>query len=191
MVNILQVTKKGKKKIDRMMTYTEAKKFLYNLSFENFQNNDFFLFKSTHDFEIEKLRRFFKRDYLIPAKFEKNNVFLVNSEINKNDRLVHEGINLRSIENFRVKIEKLINNSRVEINEISEDNFMITVKQPPIIFTAFCSYQLEIESFWGVDEKSRFANVDQLNEIYRKINALFVKQRYYYRKKSKRENHGA
>lgn len=190
MVNILQVAKKGGKKINRNMEYTAAKKFLYNLTPAHFQNNDFLLFRASSDFEIEKIRRFFNRQYLLPRTFANLPVFFVNPEIPKSERLVHEGINLRSLENFRSKIEKLIPNSTVEISDISEENFMITVKQPTVVFKAFCSYQLEIESFWGTDEKNNFANIEQINEIHRKINSLFVKQRYYYRKKARRDKHG-
>lgn len=183
MIYIIQKSKRSAKRKEIKLDINEAKEFLYNIEARSFRTSEFIVYCGDSPEELDEIINYFHNDYLQEFTDDVVVVYKVNENITKYDRLRNNGATVKSIDNFREKIEKEIPGSGVSI-VYNTDDFEIFIEHPIGIVKVICNYQLVIKKALASYHAGEFVDISVNDEIVKVVNRIFRKQRYYYKQKN-------
>jgi hypothetical protein len=183
MIYIIRKSKRSAKRNQIKLDVNEAKEFLYNIEARSFRTSEFIVYCGDSPEELDEIINYFNEDYLQEMTDDVVIVYKVNGDITKYDRLRNKGATIKSIDNFREKIEKEILGSSVSI-VYNADDFEIFIEHPIGIVKIICDYRLVIKKALASYNAGEFVDISVNDEIVKVVNRLFRKQRYYYKQKN-------
>ncbi len=107
MIYIIQKSKRSATRKQIKLDMNEAKEFLYNIEARSFRTSEFIVYCGDSPEELDEIINYFNEDYLQEITDDVVIVYKVNGDITKYDRLRNKGATVKSIDNFREKIEKV------------------------------------------------------------------------------------
>lgn len=107
MIYIIRKSKRSAKRNQIKLDMNEAKEFLYNIEARSFRTSEFIVYCGDSPEELDEIINYFNEDYLQEITDDVVIVYKVNGDITKYDRLRNKGATVKSIDNFREKIEKV------------------------------------------------------------------------------------
>lgn len=183
MIYIIKKSKRAATRKQIKLDMNEAKEFLYNIEARDFRISEFIVYCGDSPEELDEIINYFNEDYLQEMTDDVVIVYKVNGDITKYDRLRNKGATIKSIDNFREKIEKEIYGSSVSI-VYNADDFEIFIEHPIGIVKVICDYLLVIKKALASYHAGEFVDISVNDEIVKVVNRLFRKQRYYYKQKN-------
>jgi len=196
MVTIIKKSKRSIRANKVVLSASDAKKFLFQLEDKDLNIDDYIVFSADTQDEYIDVVGFFSPSFLPTQAYEGFDAHVVQKDIAKDRRMRQTGATITAIENFKVKIQKLLmkmtdfyDDFTIQLSVTTEyniDSFVITIIFPfseaKMRFTYAYDLQMLDASIVPMNvEKDIPALV--LANITKKVNALFNKQRYYYKKK--------
>jgi hypothetical protein len=190
MIYILRKSKRLAKNTTLKKTLTDAKFYLYNLTAPNFSYSDFYVVGSDYDWELQDLLEFFSKDYLVKVEKPAFDMYYINPEITKPERQSNR--TLQNI-NFYNRLKKKIQNELPEyVVTLAIKNNRIaielenTILKIDIILDKYLNILDAVIKTTAVEE---YNYLSMFEDARKKIDSLLVKQRYYYKKKVKANDH--
>lgn len=184
MIYIIKKMKKTTKEQYKKLRPSEAKEYFYNLTKDDLATGDIYMTGADTEEELQEILSFFHEDFFLIEDTGMFSVYKVNANINKYNRIRRRGASITALKNFKEKIEKKFPRAGVYF-DFKTDNFELFVVIDNQVHRFVCSYDLEIiESF--ADNKTDYINLSLAAKVRKEINGLFRRQRYYYRRRSKR-----
>ena len=107
MIYIIKKSKRAATRKQIKLDTNEAKEFLYNIEARSFRTSEFIVYCGDSPEELDEIINYFNEDYLQEITDDVVIVYKVNGDITKYDRLRNKGATVKSIDNFREKIEKV------------------------------------------------------------------------------------
>lgn len=184
MIYISKTTKKTKREEILKLSVSKAKEYLFGLSYQDFLSCDFYILGSDSEDETKDVLSYFNKKYFILDNSSAFDIYKINSEIKKPQRLKHKGVSLGALQKFKEKIIIKIPHSIVSFN-YQKKFFEIFVGYEGQTMRFVCNYNLEIlESY--IDSQKDPSNLAISNKIKKIINSIFRRQRYYYKNKRRK-----
>ncbi len=183
MIYFMQKSKKSLRRRQFKLSLNDAKQYLYNIDTRKFKVSEIMIYSSDTPEEIKELNQYFVDDFLISSDEDVIGVLRVNETISKYDRLRNKGASIKSLKNFRKKIEENIPGSEVSM-VYNPDTFEIFIVHPSGDVKIVCNYQLVIINSFASTLQGEFVNLNDNDAFVKIVNKLFIKQRYYYKAKN-------
>ncbi len=183
MIYIIQKSKKSSRRTEIKLDVSEAKEFLYEIDARRFRLNEYMVYSSDEASEIEQIIDYFHPDYLCEKNDDIVSVLAVNEDISKYNRLRNQGASIKSVKNFRDKIQNELPESEVSVM-FNTNNFEVLIQYEKRDLKIVCNYQLVILKAFALNKDWEFVDISENDEIVKVVNNIFRKQRYYYRQKN-------
>ena len=185
MINFLKVSKKTKKQTPFELTFSEAKKFLFNLEKNDFWGNTFYFISATTSDEAREFLATFNNKFLEKTFVEEISVFdiyLINEKMKKTEREIRSGISTPTLERLHEKMKSHFSDGKVSI-ESDFEKFKIFLVKKGKIYEVSCDYHLNI-----LDVSSEKATLTELLEVRSELCGVFRNTKYYYNRKAVNTN---
>lgn len=179
MIYLLKKSKKTNLELRYKLSLDDAKKSLYALNHENFRVNNFYVQGADTVYEMQELLNYFSPNFFTVEQDGMFDMYKVNI-VSKYERIVEKGASIKAIEKFKEKIETEIKNSEIEL-EFPKETFVMKVYYEGNKFNLICNYDLQILE--TVPVKITTKTFEEIGGLVKKINGIFRKQRYYYKRK--------
>jgi hypothetical protein len=196
MVTIIKKSKRSIRANKVVLSASDAKKFLFQLEDKDLNVDDYIVFSADTQDEYIDVVGFFSPSFLPIRIYEGFDAHVVQKDIAKDRRMRQTGATITAIENFKVKIQKLLmkmtdfyDDFTIQLSVTTEyniDSFVIIIIFPFSEAKMRFTYAYDLQM---IDASIVPMNVEKdipalvLANITKKVNALFNKQRYYYKKK--------
>jgi len=182
MIYINKVSKKTNKQEALTLSYSKAREYLESLRPQDFLYQDYFLLGTDDENEKKSLFNYFTEEFFIETKTEMFDMFKVNPNVSKKDRLRNNQIKVNAIKKFSEKIKEKLYGEEVSYI-LGPDTFEILVKKNKFVYEITCSYKLDILNIFVLDEINNTSySSNEVHNINKTVNEIFRKQRYYYKK---------
>jgi len=166
------------------LSLSQAKKFLYQLRKAGASvRSDFFVVSGDFAGEVEAITNYFSPKFLTTVQRGFFDVLRVEQDLPRAERLNNAGATPTALERFRLKIIKEIPDAEITFT-YSEKMFEILLVRGQEKTKLLYNYALApLAKLVYSDTAGRFVNIEGASGIALKINEIFRKQRYYYKKK--------
>lgn len=201
MIYIQRKSKKLEKSTIIKKSLTDAKFYLYDLTFPNFQYSDFYVVGSDETWELQDLLLFFSKDFLIKTHSPTFDIYYVNGEIKKPQRKKDPEFSVMFYRRLKNKIQKEFLEYDVRIllqyesslyhknidknkNLHAHERIMISLYNDTIQMDFILNSKLDIMD--ALIKSTLQENVQYLSlfeNTKTRLNSLIYKQRYYYKQK--------
>lgn len=181
MIYIRRVSKKTKRKHIDKYTVTDAKLTLYDLSKLRLDLGNYYVAGADRKDEMEDLLDFFSDDYLKPNNDGAFTVYEVQENIPKPQRITKK-MTPTAFMTIKKKIEREIPYFETTI-KLENKSYQIVLSNLTHIYTFHFNDELELQDS-SVQTSVNTSYVNDYEKIKKKIKALLVKQKFYYKSKS-------
>jgi hypothetical protein len=176
--------KTGKKSNIQRLKLDDAVRFIAEFGTYNARNGKLHVIGADSQEELNNLFSYFIPELFV---YEANDTpfgaYLVNVEIPVKKRLIVTQATKKSIQKFAAKISEQLG---IRENNIyyGANFFAMTFESENLLFDFVCSYKLEVMNSYVRSHNNEFKySTEDTKKFEEVINRIFVKQRYYYRKK--------
>jgi uncharacterized protein YeeX (DUF496 family) len=176
-------SKKTGKEMREVLSSAKAKEYLSQIEATEFKLTDYFLLGADSPEEIKGIIQFFSEEYLVLLKdSDIVEVYSVNPEVRKPNRIRDNRVRVRAIQNFAEKIKQRLYGESVSYI-LGLDHFEIIIKKNKFTYEITCSYTLDVLNIFVLDELNNTSySAKEVHDISKNVNDIFRKQRYYYKK---------
>lgn len=190
MIHIKKISNKTGRAVKKTLELAQAKNLIGNLTQQDFKYSKYIVLGSDkNEEETTTLIASFPPLCFVKKQIEDDGFSYEVYEVQyvKKTDMKRAGISETSVLNFIKKIRESITEITGIDVKYNDDTFDLTVDTAEFTLILIVSYELEIlKTLQGASKEN--TDVMRSNTVRKRINAIFKKQRYYYRKKAQKND---